>query len=112
MVDAACLCVFVVLGRESHGIDAGPAWFLDVVWPFLAGWFAVAIATRLYTSPRIRRGLAVTGIVGIALALVLRGLVTHRATPAAFVMVAYGFLLVATFGWRVLQAAVSRRARR
>ena len=39
---------------------------------------------------------------GIAIALVLRAVVTHRDTPIAFIIVAYAFIGLATFGWRLV----------
>src|SRR2546423_1621518 len=77
-IDAVCLALFVALGRESHGIGRSVGWFFTVLWPFAVGWFAVAVAVRLYTSgtrPWLR--LTVAWIAGLALALVLRSVFTH-----------------------------------
>jgi Protein of unknown function (DUF3054) len=113
LIDVACLCLFVLLGRQSHDITGGGGWFFVVVWPFLAGWFAVAIGIGLYAA---RRRLAVrlvaTEIVGVAIALTLRDAVTHRATPLAFIAVAFGFIAVTTLGWRVIVAVLTHQARR
>jgi FtsH-binding integral membrane protein len=107
--DALCLGLFVALGRESHEINSGIGWYLTVLWPFLVGWFAVALALRLYTSSSNRRiMLAYTWASGIAVALVLRGVVTRRDTPVAFVIVAYAFIGLAVFGWRFASLAVAR----
>ena len=48
--DAACLAVFVLLGRQSHDLNSGFTWYLTVLWPFLLGWFAAAAALRLYAT--------------------------------------------------------------
>lgn len=113
LMDAACLCVFVLLGRESHDIGGGAGWFLVVLWPFLAGWFAVSLAAALYTARgRTATRLVVTEIVGVAIALALRGTATHRETPPAFIAVAFGFIVVTTGGWRVIAVALARQARR
>jgi Protein of unknown function (DUF3054) len=113
ILDGVCLCAFVILGRQSHDIGEGAAWFFVVVWPFIAGWFAAALATGLYTSrSRLPARLAVTEVVGVAIALVLRSTITHRDTPIAFIIVAYGFIALPTIGWRVVAFAVSRVARR
>jgi hypothetical protein len=100
--DAACLAVFVVLGRESHDLSSGITWYLTVLWPFLLGWFAAAAALRLYASwPNRWTVLAATWAAGTAIALVLRSLITQRATPIAFVIVAYGFIGLTVFTWRL-----------
>ena len=100
--DAACLAVFVALGRESHDLSSGIAWYLTVLWPFLLGWFAAAAAVRLYGSwPNRWTVLAVTWVAGTAIALALRSLITQRATPVAFVIVAYTFIGLTVFGWRL-----------
>jgi hypothetical protein len=111
--DSACLAAFVLLGRESHGVDGGSGWFFVVVWPFAVGWFASALALRLYTSrSRAPWRLGATAIIGIAVGLLLRVVGTHRDTPIAFIIVAYGFIVLSTFGWRIVPSALSRMARR
>jgi hypothetical protein len=101
-VDAVCLAVFVALGRESHDIDSGISWYLTVLWPFLLGWFAAAAVLRLYVVwPNRWVLLASTWIGGVAIAMVLRAVVTGRATPVAFVIVAYAFIGLVVFGWRL-----------
>ena len=100
--DAACLAVFVLLGRASHDLSTGVSWYLTVLWPFLLGWFGAAAACRLYASwPSRAIPLATTWIAGTALALMLRALITQRATPVAFIIVAYAFIGLAVFGWRL-----------
>jgi hypothetical protein len=100
--DAACLAVFVLLGRESHDLSSGITWYLTVLWPFLLGWFAAAAAVRLYASwPNRWMAVAATWVAGTAIALVLRSLITQRATPLAFIIVAYAFIGLTVFGWRL-----------
>jgi Protein of unknown function (DUF3054) len=100
--DAACLALFVVLGRESHDLSSGITWYLTVLWPFLLGWFVAAAALRLYASwPNRWTLLAATWVAGIAMALVLRSLITGRASPLAFIIVAYAFIGLTVFGWRL-----------
>jgi len=100
--DAACLAIFVLLGRESHELNSGITWYLAVLWPFLLGWFAAAAALRLYSSwPNRWMALAATWVAGTAIALVLRSLITQRATPLAFIIVAYAFIGLTVLGWRL-----------
>lgn len=108
-LDALCLAVFVLAGRQSHGLDSGAGWFLEVLWPIALGWFAVAVAAGLYTaSSRDDRRLAATVLVGVGLGLAIRAAATHRDTPVAFVLVAYGFIALTTVGWRLAGTAVPR----
>ena len=113
LVDAVCLCAFVLLGRESHGLDQGASWFFVVVWPFIAGWFGAALILSLYaarTRPWAR--VVASGVAGVKIALMLRVTVTHRDAPPAFVAVALGFILLTTVGWRVAVLAVRERRSR
>lgn len=113
LLDLACICLFVLLGRESHGLDEGPGWFLMVAWPFAAGWLVAAFALRLYSvRPGGLRRLAATVVVGVAIALVVRVLATQRSTPAAFIVVAYAFIGLTTVGWRIVPPAVARLTHR
>jgi hypothetical protein len=101
-VDALCLAIFVALGRVSHDISSGIAWYLTVLWPFLVGWFVAAVVFGVYKSPLDRWVmLACTWVVGCAIALGLRAAVTHRNTPIAFIIVTYIFIGLTTFGWRL-----------
>ncbi len=80
-----------------------------MLWPVAAGWFAIALAAGLYarrSHPAVR--LAATVLIGVGVALVIRIAVTHRDTPIAFVLVAYGFITVTTVGWRALAGAAPR----
>jgi hypothetical protein len=111
--DSICLGAFVLLGRESHGVDGGSGWFFVVVWPFAVGWFATALALRLYTSrSQAPLRVAATAVFGVAVGLLMRVVGTHRDTPIAFIIVAYGFIVLSTFGWRIVLSALSRMARR
>jgi Protein of unknown function (DUF3054) len=107
VADAACLAVFVLLGRQSHDLTSGFTWYLTVLWPFLLGWFAAAAAIRLYTSwPNRSIALAATWVAGTAIALLLRATITQRATPIAFIIVAYAFIALLVFGWRLALRSV------
>ena len=109
LADAACIVVFVLAGHQSHDVTGGAGWFLTVAWPFAAGWLVVAAVTRLYTCPdKAWIRLVATWIAGTTVALLLRGLVTGRPVPVAFVVVALAFLGATTAGWRMVPMLVSR----
>lgn len=113
LLDALCLGAFVAAGRESHDIGGGATWFFGVLWPFAAGWFVVAVAVRLYTQrSRWPARVLVTVIAGVAAGLALRAAVTHRATPIAFIVVAYAFITLLMLGWRLVVVAVRQLQRR
>jgi FtsH-binding integral membrane protein len=79
-----------------------------VLWPFLVGWFVVALVLRIYKSLLDWLVmLACTWVVGCAIALVLPAAVTHRSTPTAFIIVAYVFIGLTTFGWRLFISGLS-----
>jgi hypothetical protein len=112
LLDLTCIAVFVLLGRESHGVSGGASWFFVVVWPLVVGWLVAAFAVRLYTSRshNVWR-LGATATIGLAVGLILRALLTHRDDPAAFIIVAYLFIVLTTVGWRVVPSTLSRMAR-
>jgi hypothetical protein len=109
VIDLGCLALFVLIGRNRHDISSGIGWFLGVIWPLAFGWFAVAIASRLYTSssrPWLR--LLTTWGLGMTLALVVRGLVLGRQPVSTFALVLYAFVALETFGWRAIALLVRR----
>jgi hypothetical protein len=102
-IDGVCLALFVALGRASHDPESGLTWYFTVLWPFLVGWFGVALPLGLYMSHHTSwRTLAVTWLAGCAIALVLRVAFTHRDTPLVFIIVTLCFIGITTFGWRLL----------
>ena len=104
LVDAAALVVFVVAGVLAHGASAG-AFGRDLLC-FLGGWFAVALAVRLYARGGWRR-LAVTWGGGVSLAVLVRaGVVGHL--PGAFYGVALGFTALFVLVARAAVTATSR----
>ncbi len=113
VLDAICLVVFVLAGRQSHGLDNGAGWLFTVLWPIATGWFAVALIVGLYTrAARSGRRLGATLVLGVGIGLIARMVLTHRDTPLAFVLVAFGFIAVETSAWRLVLAAVPRMSDR
>ncbi len=106
MLDLACLSAFVAFGGRRHeDLNEGMSWYLEVLWPIVLGWFAVALLTRLYT--RTNGGgmwLALLGTLvgGLVITQVLRGALQHRPWIGIFTMVAFGFIGLTTFGWRLV----------
>jgi hypothetical protein len=108
-LDAACIIVFVVIGRSSHveGLSLGGV--ARTSWPFLVGAAVGWAVTRAWRRPM---DMVPTGIVvwlaTVAIGMVLR-VVAGQGTAAAFVAVALGFLGLEILGWRALARVVGPR---
>lgn len=113
ILDSLCIITFVLAGKNRHDIDEGLDWFFTVAWPIFAGWFAIALVTRLYTR---REGmwlaLVITWLAGITLAALLRGTFTDRPYVGIFTIIAFGYLGLTAFGWRAIAAGIARLRRR
>ena len=109
VLDLACLAVFVAFGGRRHeDLNEGMSWYLEVLWPIVLGWFVVALVTRLYT--RANGGgmwLALLGTLvgGLVITQLLRGSLQDRPWIGIFTLVAFGFIGLTTFGWRLVGSA-------
>jgi Protein of unknown function (DUF3054) len=110
LLDAACMVLFVAIGRDQHSLEStGVTWYLTVLWPLAAGWIIGALATRLYTSAdRTWVRLLGTIAVGVLIDAVLRAAFTDRPWFSVFSIVAFCFLSLVTFGWRLIWTGVAR----
>jgi hypothetical protein len=104
VLDLTILVAFVAIGGKAHDLDANTSWFLVVLWPLVVSWLAAALAFRVYSSVATswRRMLLAWGI-GMAIALLLRAVVTGRPTPLPFVIVLLVFTAATMLGWRVCE---------
>lgn len=107
VLDVACVLVFVVIGRASHG--EGLTGVASTAWPFLAGlaggWLATAgLAGRAGRAWR-PFGLWPAGVGAwlgtVALGMLFR-VVSGQGTAPAFIGVALAFLGLFLLGWRLL----------
>src|ERR1700761_5956630 len=96
VLDAACVLLFVVIGRASHAKGESLPGVASTAWPFLAG-LAVAPA-------------GVSAWLGTVVAGMVLRVVSGQGTAFAFVLVALAFLGLFLLGWRALAKAVSRAA--
>jgi hypothetical protein len=113
VLDLACLAAFVLVGGRRHDdLNEGLGWFLEVLWPIALGWAVVAVLTRLYTRPGAGMWLALiaTLVGGLVITQLIRGTVQDRPWIGIFTVVAFGFIGLTTFGWRLI-AMLVRRAR-
>jgi len=108
--DTVCIALFIMFGKDRHSYDnKGLTWFLTVFWPLAVGWFIGALITRVYTSddrPWVR--LLGTMVIGIFIGGLLRWIFTDRVPFSVFTVVAFLFLGLTTFGWRLIWFAVAR----
>lgn len=111
VIDLACITAFVLVGGRSHDeLHEGLSWFLRVMWPLCVGFFALAILTRLYTrADGVWAALAITCIGGVVITQLLRGTFTGHPYLSVFALIALAFLVLTTFGWRLVVGLVARR---
>jgi hypothetical protein len=110
--DAVGIVIFAVVGLISHRASAGA--FAHDALPLLGGWFAVALATRLYARPSVGRFLA-AWLIGITAGVLVRALILGRhlgGKEAAFLAVSLVFTLLFVLAGRAVAAAAMSRARR
>ncbi len=110
--DAAAIVAFAVVGLFSHHGTASASGLARDALPLLGGWFAAALAFRLYTRPSPARLLA-TWAVGIAAGVLVRALVLGRALnghEGAFLGVALAFTLIFVLALRAALGLAARRA--
>jgi hypothetical protein len=112
-IDVLCIVAFILVGAGRHdAVDDGFPWFWTVFWPLTLGWAVAALASRLYTRPT---GMWVRLLVTIAAGLFVGGFVrstfTDRPWISIFTLVAFLFLSLTTYGWRLIWVFVERRRR-
>jgi len=108
-VDAAAIVVFAIVGMLSHHASA-PAFAHDAL-PLLGGWFAAALATRLYVRFSGSRFLA-TWAAGITAGVLVRALILGRdldGHQAAFLATSLVFTLLFVVALRAVTVALTRR---
>ena len=108
-MDAGAIVVFAIVGLLSHHASAS-AFSRDAL-PLLGGWFAVALATRLYIRFSLRRFL-VTWAVGITAGVLVRALILGRALnghQAAFLATSLVFTLLFVVAARAVARAACGR---
>jgi Protein of unknown function (DUF3054) len=106
--DAAAIVLFAVIGLLSH--HASPSAFAHDALPLLGGWFAAALATRLYERPSLPR-LLVTWAAGITAGVLVRALILGRDLDrhqAAFLATSLVFTLLFVVVLRAAARALLR----
>src|SRR5450432_2901489 len=106
--DVLVLVAFVLIGRRSHGEDAGIDGFVRVLWPFAVGLLIGWSATALFRAPLSWRRSVPAWLMTVAAGMTLRILVEGREFKFAFTIVTLLFVGFGMLGWR----AVARRSAR
>ena len=104
VLDVACVLVFVIIGRASHG--EGLTGVASTAWPFLAGlaggWLATAsLAGRAWRPFGLWPAGVGAWLGAVALGMLFR-VVSGQGTAPAFIGVALAFLGLFLLGWRLL----------
>ena len=107
-MDAACIALFVVIGRSSHHQGNAVVESIRIAVPFLIALAVVSAAATALKLPHGRswRGGLIIWAGTVAVGLLLRRFVFDRGTAVAFVIVATLFLGLLMNGWR---ATIGRR---
>jgi hypothetical protein len=113
VLDVLCIVAFIVVGAGRHdAVDDGFPWFWSVFWPLTLGWTVAALASRLYTRPNgmwVR--LLVTIVAGLLIGGLLRYTFTDRPFISIFTLVAFLFLSLTMYAWRLTWVFFERRSR-
>ena len=111
VLDLACLAAFVAVGGRRHDdLNEGFGWFVEVLWPIAVGWAVIALLTRLYTRSGVGMWVALfaTLVGGLVITQIIRATMQDRPWIGIFTAVAFGFIGLTTFGWRLVALLVRR----
>ena len=107
-LDLLVVLVFVLIGRRNHGEDGTVNGLFRVAAPFLlalaGAW--VSGCKRWASAAHWRYGVVIW-VFTVAMGLLLRRVVFHNGTAAAFVIVATLFLGLGLMGWRVAAGVIA-----
>ena len=100
VLDVACVLVFVIIGRASHG--EGLIGVASTAWPFLTGLAFGWLAGRTWRQPFRLWPAGVSAWLGAVVLGMLFRVLSGQGTAAAFIGVALAFLGLFLLGWRLL----------
>lgn len=107
--DIVALLLWVLLGLEMHRMTQGlPQHLVRVAAPFIVGWLAAAGLVGAYLPSVIRRPRtfmvlsAAAWLIGVAIGLVIRGLVFGEGFVPVFALVTLVVTGLFLLGWRGL----------
>ena len=110
-LDFAVVLIFVTIGRAHHNDGETTRGIISTTWPFAVG----LVLAWLFLVKTKRGGWTFKAGVLVAsmtttIGMILR-VISGQGTAAAFIVVAFSFLLLGMLGWRfVAKVVVKRRA--
>ncbi len=109
-LDFAVVLTFVTIGRAQHNDGETPSGILTTTWPFAVGlllaWlFLVKTKRGGWTYKAGVLAASVTTTVGMILRVI-----AGQGTAAAFIVVAFSFLLLGMLGWRLIAKVLVKRS--
>ena len=111
LADAACILVFVAIGRRNHAEGVTLAGVAQTAWPFLAGLAASWVVYRAWRAPTAIRPTGVNvWLSTVAIGMGLRAGI-GAGIAVSFIAVATAFTGALLLGWRAGWTALSRRRR-
>jgi len=108
ILDAIVVMSFVVIGRDSHGLEAGWSVTVRVAAPFLIALAIGIVSTRAWLKPldaTTGLGLAATTVV---LGLLFRRFIFGAGIATTFMVLTAGWMTVWMVGWRLVVNLIAR----
>ncbi len=106
--DAACILVFIAIGRRNHGEGVTLAGIAQTAWPFLTGLVAGWLLSRAWRQPTAVRTGAMVWPVTIAIGIGIRA-ATGAGIATSFIVVATLVTGALLMGWRAALAGLAGR---
>lgn len=113
--DLIALILFVIVGRESHQMDAaGFVGTINAAMPFVTAWLMTAAVLgafsgkALYPLLRVIGRTLLAGIVAGPIGVLLRAVLLGRMPTPMFFVVATGFTSLMLLAWRIVWSRVRR----
>lgn len=109
IADLVSVLVFVAIGRSVHDHGVHASGLVSTAWPFVVGLVTgwIALTGRRRSGATLRGG-AVVWLCTVVVGMLLR-VIAGQGTTLAFILVAFAFLGLFMFGWRILFKRVRRR---
>lgn len=108
VLDATVVVSFVIIGRDTHALEAGWSETLRVSAPFLIALAIGIIGMRAWLKPldgRTGLGLAATTVI---LGLVFRRFMFEDGIATTFMILTAGWMTAWMVGWRLVSKLISK----
>lgn len=105
--DAACILVFVAIGRRNHDEGVTLGGIAETAWPFLTGLVVGWLLSRAWRHPTALRTGAVVWPITIVIGMGIRA-ATGAGIAVSFIVVATLVTGALLLGWRAAWAALAK----